>query len=104
MVVWQTSEEVARIRRGRKYRAALWLVRFNVIPLAVWLWLSTWEPPAPGALLITVWLVLGGTAGLALFLLYKAGVWVRPRRPKWYHTDSPVVAHLYRDVFWYRRP
>ncbi|MFI5916872.1 hypothetical protein [Dactylosporangium sp. NPDC051541] len=92
-----TDEEFAQVRRAVAYRAALWLIRFELLGLVAFIWLLV---GAPSALSWLRGVVLAGVLALAaaaMFLQYRAGYPVlrmRTSRPQ----DRRITRTLYGDI------
>jgi hypothetical protein len=94
--------ELATIRSTGAYRGAVWLTRFNHLPLLALYWL-TWTGRA-GVVRVPLFVVF--TAGIVggLVLLHRSGVPFVTRFLSWRVEDKRALRQLMRDVYWPRRP
>jgi len=98
-----SDADLARIRATASYRAALWVARFNFLPLVAWFWMVFGWRSAPGAVVFGVWFLLAAGIVGGLFLLRRAGVPFARRFLSWRVEDNRMQRRFYRDVFWFRR-
>jgi len=105
-----TLDEFAAVRRTGKYRVAIWLARFAVVPWSIWMWIAlTSRQAAPEDVMLGVGLAFMIPMGASMALFQDAGLpfrvdsFNRRRRRVMLKEDPRVYRQWRRDFFWYRR-
>jgi hypothetical protein len=87
-----------------RYRAAIWLGRFNIILVALLFWLALGQTRQSSPWFFPLWLLLLVSTLTGLALLRRSGVPFVRRGASWGVVDRRLTWQLYKDFFWYRRP